>query len=272
MALLTDGREWHFYLPAEHGKYDERRVYMLDLLERSVDESEDRLKRYLNYRDVCTGKALDAAREDYRNVSRERQIQETLPEAWTKLVADEDEYLLDALATKVESLCGFKPDPDTVASFLKHKVELKTTDTGLRSSSPPIVAPPPTASRSVSGTFEGRTYPAMSVTIEGRTYPESTARGVLIKTLELLAEHDPTFLDRFVARPIHGRKRRYLARSKYELYPGRKDLAEEFSHELRRGWWVGVNLSKSHIEQVIKMACDTAGLRFGQDVQINLNM
>jgi len=26
-AIVTDGKEWHFYLPAEVGSYDERRVY-----------------------------------------------------------------------------------------------------------------------------------------------------------------------------------------------------------------------------------------------------
>ena len=29
LAILTDGREWHFYLPAEEGEYQERRVYKL---------------------------------------------------------------------------------------------------------------------------------------------------------------------------------------------------------------------------------------------------
>ena len=36
MAILTDGQEWSFYLPGEQGRYDERRVYKLDLLERNV--------------------------------------------------------------------------------------------------------------------------------------------------------------------------------------------------------------------------------------------
>ena len=31
-VVLTDGRSWSFYLPAEQGDYDERRVYMLDLV------------------------------------------------------------------------------------------------------------------------------------------------------------------------------------------------------------------------------------------------
>lgn len=102
LAILTDGREWHFYLPGEQGTYGERRVYKLDILEREPDESIARLKRYLEYSDVCSGKAIEAAKEDYRNVAKERQLQATLPKAWTKLIEDEDEMLLELLADKVE--------------------------------------------------------------------------------------------------------------------------------------------------------------------------
>ena len=43
----------------------------------------------------------------------------------SKLVAEEDELLLELLADKVESLCGFKPDVDTVARFLRENVSLR---------------------------------------------------------------------------------------------------------------------------------------------------
>ncbi len=35
-VTLTDGQTWSFYLPAEQGSYEDRRVFMLDLFERSV--------------------------------------------------------------------------------------------------------------------------------------------------------------------------------------------------------------------------------------------
>lgn len=53
MAILTDGQEWHFFLPGEQGDYGERRVYKLDLLERNLDECAGRLNRYLNYDAIC---------------------------------------------------------------------------------------------------------------------------------------------------------------------------------------------------------------------------
>ncbi len=91
MAILTDGQEWHFFLPGEQGDYGERRVYKLDILERDPDESVARLRRYLDYRAVCSGEAIEAAKKDYRNIARERQIQAALPKAWTKLVGEADE-------------------------------------------------------------------------------------------------------------------------------------------------------------------------------------
>ena len=64
MAIMTDGQEWHFYLPGEQGHYEERRVYKLDILERDVEESAKRLDRYLSYEAMCSGQAIELARKD----------------------------------------------------------------------------------------------------------------------------------------------------------------------------------------------------------------
>lgn len=70
MAVLTDGQEWHFYLPGEQGDYEDRRVYKLDLLERDINESKTRLSRYLEYEAVKSGEAVESARSDYKDVSK----------------------------------------------------------------------------------------------------------------------------------------------------------------------------------------------------------
>ena len=44
-VVLTDGRTWSFYLPAEQGDYEERRVYKLNLYERSPREAAEALRR-----------------------------------------------------------------------------------------------------------------------------------------------------------------------------------------------------------------------------------
>ena len=117
LAILTTGQEWHFYLPAELGTYQERRVYRLDLLEMEPEESADRLIRYLSAERVAGGDSLAAAREDNQGNARTREMQQTLPLAWRRLIDEQDELLIELIATKVEEICGYKPDPDTVALF-----------------------------------------------------------------------------------------------------------------------------------------------------------
>lgn len=117
-AIVTDGNEWHFYLPAEVGNYDERRVYKLDLLERDKEESAYQLERYLAFEHVKNGKALEHAREDYKNISKERQAKENIPIAWEKLLEEKNEILMDIVSEKVESLCGFQPTQKQILSYL----------------------------------------------------------------------------------------------------------------------------------------------------------
>ena len=93
----------------------------------------------------------------------------------------------------------------------------------------------------------------------------------MIQFISLLADRDSTFLERFAALPKHGRRRRFVARSKEELYPGREDLAQDHSHKLRPGWWIGTNYGVRQMNGIIEKACDVAGLVFGKDVVTRLD-
>jgi len=127
LAIVTDGKEWHFYLPAEVGSYDDRRVYKLDLIERDVQESAYRLERYIGYKNVVDGKALENAREDYKNVKKTREAKANIPIAWDKLLDDKDDILVDVISEKVESLCGFKPTQNQVLEYLSSLQQEITT-------------------------------------------------------------------------------------------------------------------------------------------------
>lgn len=249
LAILTDGQEWNFFLPGEQGDYGERRVYKLDIVEREIAECVSRLSRYLKYDAIVSGAAIEAAREDYRNVSRDRQMKATLPKAWAKLVEEEDELLLELVADRVESLCGFKPDPDTVARFLKDHIFSRTPSAPTQPPRPTV--PPPTTAAPA-----GSPVGAVGYVINGQRYPAKNARDVLVSVFEALSQRDATFLERFAALPKHGRTRRYLARSPEELYPGRPDLSREHSTQLSSGWWLGTNVSRAAIERIIEMACE----------------
>lgn len=281
MAILTDGQEWNFFLPAEQGDYGERRVYKLDIVERDMDECVSRLERYLRHEAIASGAAIDAARQDYRNVARERQIVSTLPAAWDRLVEDEDEMLLEIVADKVENLCGFKPDPDVVARFLKSRTKgglvmdappaLRAQPRFVHPAAPVSIAPAP-AQRSVAPPArQGASVPSsIGFVLDGQHHSGRNACDVMIQAFEALAARDASFPERFAALPKHGRTRRYLSKTPDELYPGRPDLCREHSTKLKSGWWVSTNHSRATIGRIIEMACDVVGLRFGSDLTVNL--
>ncbi len=252
MAILTDGQEWSFYLPGEQGHYAERRVYKIDLLEREISESAGRLKRYLSYSAICDGSAIQAARADYRNVARGREIQGVLPQAWDALLREQDSLLLELLADKVEDLCGYKPELDVCAEFLE-----ASGRTGVAPREP---APPRRQQRG------GAQY---SFTALGQELTAGTARDVMLKVFALLADDDPQFLERFAARK-HGKKRRYLARNRSELYPDRPDLVEIAAVELKPGWWMGTNYSRRDIQKIIDLAKEVARPDAGTTVNVRV--
>ena len=261
MAILTDGQEWNFFLPTEQGDYSERQLYKLDILERNTQEAEASFKRYLEYDAVRSGQAIEAARKDYRNAARKRQAQRTLPDAWSKLIESEDELLIELLSDKVEGLCGVKPTPDAVAAFLRGQTPANSEPAAASAPNKPrrTAQPAPTTGAPKSAGYE----------LYGQRQRARSARDVLIQVFGAFADRDPTFLERFAALPKHGRKRRYLARAKEELYPGSPQLADN-AYEVRPGWWVDTHASRAGLETRIKMACEVAGVNYDEDLLVNL--
>lgn len=118
-AIVTDGSEWHFYLPAEVGSIEESIFCELDILNREVSDSALKLDRYLNFENIKNGTALESARKDFKDASKARQIKKNIPTAWEKLLNDKDQLLLDLISEKVESLCGFQPESEMTLDFLQ---------------------------------------------------------------------------------------------------------------------------------------------------------
>ena len=257
LTILTDGQEWNFFLTGESADYRERRVYKLDLVEREIGESAERLRRYLGYEAVCDGSAIAAANADYRDVEQNREIQAALPKAWRRLVEEEDDLLIELLVDHVESVCGYKPKLDLVAEFLPKL----------------IVREEPMRSREVTSVTSGGEAASDGPWFQlgGPPVTCRNATEVLVSVFEELVKRDADFPKRFASLPKHGRKRRYLAADRYELYPGRPDFAAQYSHKLQCGWWLGTHTGRMGIKRIVQMACRVAGLRFGHDLVIQLN-
>jgi hypothetical protein len=277
MAILTDGREWNFFLPGEQGDYVERRVYNLDLIDRELAECAMRLRRYLMHSAVISGDAMRAAREDYRHVSKDRQMLAALPKAWAQIIDDEDEMLLEIVADRVESLCGFKPEPDMVAKFLKSGTISRAFLVGQPLQSPAQPARPPRSGPSLQPISQpvARSKSSYDVTrigfdFKGEFHQAKNAIDVLRQVFETLTRNDSSFPERFAGLPKHGNKRRYLANDPNELYPGRPDLCIESACQLTSGWWLGTNHSRQTIGRIIEMACEVARVQHGKDIVANL--
>jgi hypothetical protein len=266
IAILTDGQEWSFYLPGEQGHYDERRVYKLDLLERDISEAENRLQAYLSYKNVCSGKALESARSDYKNVARTRIIESNIPKAWKLLLRDHDSLLLDLLAEKVEDLCGYKPDLDVCSSFLTNQV---VSGSYIQEDRTENKHPVRQSTTSISHSTESYKKNKCFFIFNGKETKGRSARDVMTQLFKLLHQEDSSFLERFVSRK-HGKKRRYLSRDKYELYPGRPDLADQHSIEIVSGWWLGTNYSRRNIQDIINLALEVAGPSLSSSIKVNV--
>lgn len=74
LAILTDGAEWHFYLPGEKGDYNERKLCVLNIASDSPDDIVSKFLRYLDYKATCLGETLYNAREDFKTSPRKSPV------------------------------------------------------------------------------------------------------------------------------------------------------------------------------------------------------
>jgi predicted type IV restriction endonuclease len=124
IAILTDGKEWHFYFPAGRGPIEERRFYKIDIMERKIEEIQNRFERYLKYENVCSGKSYEYAQEDYNNRIRMETTKQNIPIAWNKLVEERAPELIEIISEKVADICGIEASEEDIMSFLNSLTHL----------------------------------------------------------------------------------------------------------------------------------------------------
>lgn len=266
-VVLTDGRTWSFYLPAEQGSYEDRRVYKVDLYERPPAEAAEILHRYLERAKVESGESLEAARKEYRSRNRRTQAKAAIPDAWRELVEKGDELLVEMLTSAVESKTGVRPEADDVADFLVGLGMPVIVEAQRGSTTQPTstVLPRPIPTRTTSeSSRRGK------LVLLGKEHAYHNAKDAMVIVLEEFAKSDASFLERCSQHPdAQGRKRRYIARTPEELYPDREDL-REMREELPGGWLVATNINNVLKKTIIRLATEVAGLSFGKDVIVDL--
>ena len=83
------------------------------------------------------------------------------------------------------------------------------------------------------------------------------------------AKSDAAFCEQFRKRRS-GRERAYVARSREELFPGQPRLWKSNAWELPGGYFLGTHMGNPQKEDLIRVACEVAGLKFGRDLTVEL--
>ncbi|GAA4394980.1 hypothetical protein GCM10023187_01360 [Nibrella viscosa] len=119
LAILTNGTIWWFYLPLHEGSWEQRRFYTIDMQSQASADIAEKLVSFLAKTAVVSGQAISNAESVYSSRQRKEVIEQTLPRAWRKLLAEGDEQLTEVVAEVVEKLSGYKPEAPVVIQFLK---------------------------------------------------------------------------------------------------------------------------------------------------------
>ena len=282
LAVLTDGRSWGFFFPAGQGSYQERRFATVDLVDDDTAEGAERISRYLAFEAVRAGEAHRRAHDDYYAFRQQSEAAANFEAVWAELLRDPPEVLKDWFCEEVERTSGVRPDLRRVEEFIQSQNSKANTvpDIQIPTASPPRrsrtvkTSEVPAEltlehSQAVSEPPKGRQGKEFLFTFRGQTEWFCNGKELLVGVFERLLEKDAQFCEKLEPH-LKGRKRQYLARDRYALYPDDPKLAETQSASLSGGWWLGTNSSTSTKRNQIQIACRVAGIEFSKDLIVKL--
>lgn len=111
-------------------------------------------------------------------------------------------------------------------------------------------------------------YTSIQFVIKGNKYDAVNRIEVVAKILNLIADDDPDFLNRFSELSEHGVYRKYLGKSQSDLYPDDPVRALNKSYEFRQGWWIPRGIGTRTLNKIIKMVCMVTDIELGKDIYI----
>lgn len=100
----------------------------------------------------------------------------------------------------------------------------------------------------------------------GERVEEGSLKAAYLACLLKMAELDSQFLESLSKKTT--KARRIVSRDPRELYLRKPELSEKYASRLTDIWWVDTNLSQQQCEQRLKLACEVAGLQFGNDLEL----
>ncbi len=208
LAVLTNGREWWFYLPLEEGPWAERRFLTVDLVNQETAEVNLRLTQFLKKEFVFGGLAYKNAKRRYDESREQQRIERDLPRAIQHLLSDPSPQVIEFLQNQTQGAIGALPPPESVRKALKvvfadgdHTIE--------KQGNQPERAPNGSGKR---GLGVPPLYAKLvGVAIKGETLHVRTWRDVLVQTANWLISKG--YADRLPYEVIIGTKRILVSKS-----------------------------------------------------------
>lgn len=206
LAILTNGLLWWFYLPLSEGSWEQRKFFTVDIQQQEVSVTATHFRQFLQKEVVTSGLAV----KDAENMRQDSVIQKTISKAWEQLCEEPNEMLLELLAEKVESLCGYSPDHQVLAVYLANTPKSTAITTTIRPLPQKSSLKKPTKPR---GDFTGKS--PIAYRFEGEHYTARSFRDVLMGLCEILYTRHSNEFERVYS--LRGRKREHFSRDCKDL-------------------------------------------------------
>ena len=215
LAILTNGITWWFYLPLHEGGWEQRKFYTVEVYDQDSEEIVQKFVDFLSKGNVISGKSIENAENIYKGKQKQYLINETLPKAWSKIIEDSDEDLIELIAETTEKLCGYKPEYATVERFITSNLP-KVDYSSIPKPHVVTTRSTGTTSKRTKETIESYAYMSISsFVLNGTRYEVKSWKDMLIQICNiLLATHRDKFKQ---VLSLKGRKRPYFARNPDEL-------------------------------------------------------
>jgi len=99
------------------------------LTEQDVEGISLRFIQLLSKENVQSGNSVKEAEDLLKSRKTKEVINNTLPEAWNRVISEPDEIIVELVLEKVESLCGHKPSQNVIKKFFdRHKAQFSISE------------------------------------------------------------------------------------------------------------------------------------------------
>ncbi len=238
LAILTNGREWRFYLPMSPGDYQERLVRTFDFSTGNSNEIANGLTELLSYEKTMSGESIEFAKKISEERKKTKIAKGKINEAWKELTTGEDSLLVDFLIEETSRICGYPPRHQDVIEFLSQLGQSPKP-------SPQLPSDRPSSKKQKSNRPRHTTYWLFNNKYDSKNYTLAYIH-IMESLVELLSDESLNDLPCFY-------------HSKYDIATSHQITAQSV---LNGKWWIHTYKSSKHKFQDLEKTCAKASVKF----------